>query len=340
MTSVAIFFMLPGLGGGSTTFTAHLWRAFEAVGWRPTIYRVKERGEDKTRPFAKYEGVAYRNVTHAEARNIVKSTPSIMSAAAPSREMCDGTAIRDLMRLGMRIVVHDPNEFKIYDHLQGWSRGLPTRPFCIRPTMRKFLQEAIFVPHPYARSTAPLLQEPSHDRWLHAISVARIASVKRPKMILEANRLLDEELRVRLMGAEHRLYTWQLAKKYPEFKQSGRTWGFPMTFDGAVELCARARYNVDMTYFPDDGGGTQYAQMEAMDAGCVNVMHQDWFRYGGELVPGEHVLAVDGPQALAAVLRRGLGAQERAEVVERCYRLLERHAPDAIGQRYAKEMMR
>jgi hypothetical protein len=337
MTDVAIFFMLPKLGGGSTTFTAHLHRAFQAAGWQPMIYRVKKRGEDKRRSFGEYDGVFYRNVTFESATRIVRTMPSIMSAAAPSRELYDQSAIRDLMRLGMRFVVHDPNEFKIYDHLQGWRRGTPTRPICIRPTMRKFLQEAVYVPHPYYRSQAP---RAFLTRTWHAISVARIASVKRPALILEANRLLPDDRRVRLMGAEHRLFTWGLAKKFPEFEQCGKTFQFPMTFDASVMLCARAHYHVDMTYFPDDGGGTQYAQMEAMDAGCVNVMHQDWFRYGGELTPGRHVLAVDGPDALARCLRRPLERQLHLEVQRECYLLLDKHAPDVVGGQYAEEMSR
>jgi hypothetical protein len=168
--------------------------------------------------------------------------------------------------------------------------------------------------------------------------VARIASVKRPSIILEANRELDADKRVVLMGAEHRLYTWGLAKKFPEFKQCGKSFQFPMTFGAPVELCAQACYNVDMTYFPDDGGGTQYAQMEAMDAGCVNVMHEDWFRYGGELAAGVHVLAVAGARELTDTLRRGLDLHSYSKVQENCWRLLTHHDPKFVGDQYARMM--
>lgn len=332
-TPVALFFLLPSVGGGSTTFTAHLFKAFEAAGYDPLLYRVRKRTENRTRPFGQYEGIRYLNVSHDDALEAAHSMPSIMTAAGQSKDLVHPELIQQLARNGTRIVVHDPNEFKVYDHLQNPPPG-GWKPFCIRPTMKRFFPDAVWIPHPYQRADRVHFGE--RDR--HAISVARVASVKRTAMILDANRLLPPDKRVVLYGAEHRLYSYGLAQRYPEYEQSGKTFQFPKTFHDPVVLCSRAWFNVDLTYFPDDGGGTQYAMMEAMDAGCVNIMHQDWFRYGGEVKPGKHMIAIDGPEQLAEVLRYGKDREDLDSIREAGYKLLHQHRPRRVGKLYAKEM--
>ncbi len=337
---IGIFYFRQSLGGGSTSFTAHLFKALEAAGYSPTILKVKAR-EDKVRPFGgvrqfgKYDGVHYRNVSVEQARGWVKDHPTVMAAAEHSKHLeFAPNIISELTHKGMRVVVHDPNEFKVYDFLGTMS--LKQRPICIRPTMRKFFPKALFIPHPFIRCWPAV---PAHARRQHAISVARIASVKRPAMVLEANRLLPVKKRVQLRGAEFRLYTRGLEQRYGDvFKQSGKSWAFPLTFEAPVGQCLDAHYNVDLTYFPDDGGGTQYAQMEAMDAGCINIMHEDWFRYGGELKPGKHVLTINGPAQLAALLRQPIDALQHAAIRANCYDLLKDHSPGVVGAQYVKEL--
>jgi len=340
---VGIFFFRPYLGGGTSTFTAHLFKAFEAAGHEPVILRVKPRGEppERLRNFAQYEGVKYRNITFSEARTIVKDMPTVMGSPANSKYLTPPDMIMRLMADGMRTVIHDPNEFTIYDHL-GKVTKLATRPICIRPTIRHFYKDAVWIPHPYMRA-GPF---PEIRRRNEAISIARIASVKRPRIVLEANRMLEPQYRVKLLGAEFRMYTKQLEAKYGDvFQQSGKTFQYPMTFDAPVRLAAAATVNVDMTWFPDDGGGTQYAQMEAMDAGCVNIMHYDWFRYNGELRKWRHVIPVNGPSELAfnvSAILNGLPLRRSSigEIVHHGYRLLREHDPKLVGQMYIEEMLK
>jgi len=333
---VGIFFFRMGLGGGTTTFTAHLFKALTAAGASPTVYRVKERGEQTLRPFGQYGGVQYQNITFTQAKWVVRHMPTVMAAPENPKHLVQPDLITRLMKLGMRVVIHDPNEFKIFEHLK--EGKLPTRPICIRPSMKRFYPSAVWIPHPYMRVGKIAQDYYTHEK--HAVSVARIASVKRPKIILEANRKLPLKLRVELRGAEHRLYTYGLKEKYGDvFKQSGKTFQFPMTFRAPVDICGEYKYNVDMTYFPDDGGGTQYAQMEAMDAGTLNIMHEDWFRVKGEL-RDYHVATVDSPQALVDMLKHEMGNDEYEGYVNEGFKLLEAHEPRRVGKLYLKEMCR
>jgi hypothetical protein len=338
MSDVGIFFFRPTLGGGSTTFTAHLFEALKAAGADPIILRVGERSNgEKRRTFGKYEGIEYLKINPVQARGYVSKMPTIMSAPIGDKDLPEPGLITTLMKKGMRIVIHDPNEFKIFDHLGGGQAALPTIPFCIRPTMQRFYHDAIFIPHPYTPVNYGAI-----ERKHLACSTARIASVKRPRLLLDANRLVPVKKRIQLRGAEYRMFTYNLQKKYGDvFKQSGGEFQFPMTFEAPVQVAAEYKLNFDMTYFPDDGGGTQYAQMEAMNAGTVNVMHEDWWRLGvGEMKPGKHVLTVDGSDAIVKLLKQPPSQEQCDEINAACSTLLKRHAPKTIGKMYLEELSR
>ena len=84
----------------------------------------------------------------------------------------------------------------------------------------------------------------------------------------------------------------------------------------------------------------QYSQLEAMDAETVNIMHEDWFRYSGELKPGKHVVTVNGHESLARLLKSKIDETERLRIASRCVKLLRDHAPLTVGEQYAAELLR
>lgn len=345
---VSLFFMYRAFGGGTTSYTVHLFEGFRRAGYDVKIYRVNARGEYKERPFSKYAGVTYRNIDPVTALKIAKTTPSLLTAPCNSKFLeFDPEIIGKLMKAGMRIVIHDPNEFEIYDHLN--NRNSITRPFCIRPAMRNFFPKAIFIPHPYVREfTNKVTDRFTWRRDYLAVSIARVTFVKRTELILAANRLLPKKAKVVLRGAENRLYTrHKLQKLYPEYEQ-GNT-GFPMVWGASARECARARFAVDFTWFPDDGGGSQYSFMEAWDAGTVNIIHKDWLRYPGEMKDGVNCIAVDTPAHLAAILKRAMkgplstnkSTDLELNIVRNGWRLLhERHDPVNVANAYYKEMIK
>jgi len=348
MQNVGIFFFRPTLGGGTTTFTAHLFKAMEAAGANPIIFRVCEPGKGsngKRRMFGKYEGVEYLKIDPETARKMVKSMPTVMGSPANAKYMpFEPDIINNLMKIGMRTVIHDPNEFTIYNHLGKGAVKLPTRPICIRPTMKRFYADALWIPHPYMAVSGDAFADVKRSKL--AGSTARIASVKRPRLILDANMKLAKTKRVQLRGAEYRMFTYNLMKKYPPeiFKQCGGTFQFPMTFEAPVRVAKEYALNFDMTLFPDDGGGTQYAQMEAMNASTVNVMHEDWWRfdkeYKGEMRPGKHVLTVSGTDDIIKLLKNPPPAEKLQEIAINSIQLLRNHAPKVIGKMYLEELNR
>lgn len=333
---IALFFLYQTFGGGSTSFTVHLYEGMRRAGLNPQIFRVKERGETFTRPFTKYDGVRYRNVTVQEALKIAKHNPSLLVAPCHSKHLkfCPDL-IHRLMKAGMRIVVHDPNEFEVYDHLT--DRNKVKRPICIRPTMKQFFPDAVFIPHPYVRefsnSNVPLHIE----RPWNAVSIARITFVKRTDMIIEANARLPARKRVVLRGAENRLFTrFKILPKFPDFKQG--IYGFPMTWGASARECAKAKFAVDLTYFPNDGGGSQYSFMEAWDAGTINIIHEDWLRFKGEMKANKNCLTISSVDDLVKILKESLHPDKVYELISCGYKALSIHDAEVIAQQYAEEL--
>lgn len=330
MSRVGIFFFPPWLGGGSTTFTAHLHSALQFAGRKPSIYRVVDSEHSETKPFGDYPGISYQTITLGRALKIAQSQPTIMSAVAAPPHVRDGV-LDALLGAGTRAVIHDDGEAARYD----WSRA--RRPICIRKATALLVPGAVYLPHPFVRSPTSNVRRRATRG---AVSVARVARSKRTEIILSANRLLPKTARVSLLGMEDKPYADALAAGYPDVfapsAQSGPK--FPFSFAAPVSQCRGAEFHVDMSWFARDGGGTQYSQLEAMDAGAINVMHEDWFRFGGDVRAGVHAVAIRNERHLATVLLGGL--VNKSEIASQCEILLRSHDARAVGVLYSNELLR
>jgi hypothetical protein len=339
MNAVGIFFFRPWLATGATTFTAHLFKALELAGASPMIYRVADRPISGTLAFGGYEGVSYQNISIAAARSLVKSQPTIMAASAAHPHVRHDV-IGQLLSLGMRAVVHGDAEAAARD----WTGLRPV--ICVRQALTALIPGSVWLPQPYARHTPAAVVPGKHHKRRQqsaapvnhrvAVSIARIAASKRPQLILDANRLLPPDDRVELLGMEDAVFTRQLAADYKDvFTRRARPGpAFPFTFADAVCQCRGASFHVDMSWFARDGGGTQYAQLEAADAGCVNVMHADWFRFDGDLKAGVNALGAADAAALALAL---MAAPDQA-IVQGGYDLLKAHDAKTVGGLYMTEL--
>lgn len=342
---VALIYARQSVGGGSTSFTAHLVEGFRRAGLPYRLLRIDERPK-RPRRLAKYDNIILETATPDELRDIVRSQPSVLLAPEHSKKLPEDHLLKDLMALGMRVVIHDPNEFiarkniGIYDHLD--DRSLIKRPLAIRPSMKTHFKDALFIPHPYV---------PEFSEWQGAdlakrktgCSIARLTFVKRPIIILDANRLLPKSDHIQFHGAENRMFThFRLAKDYPEFKQGGYT--MPLVWGISARKAREYALAVDMTYFPQDGGGSQYTFMEAWDAGSVNVIHKDWLRYEGEMADGVNCLAIEGPEELAALvkqLKSPAFIKRLKKISQDGYaHLIKEHDAVAVAKRYHQVLTR
>src|SRR4029077_3606870 len=116
-----------------------------------------------------------------------------------------------------------------------------------------WMKNAQYIGHPYLRVGGQHVTKPAAERTV-SISTARVHNSKRTQLIIQANALLPVRKRVKILGAEFRLYSYGLMKRYPDlFKQSGHVLNWPLSFQAPVKLCEDAKFNVDFTKFPGDG---------------------------------------------------------------------------------------
>jgi len=125
-------------------------------------------------------------------------------------------------------------------------------------------------------------------------------------------------------------------KGYP-ISQGGHT--LPLKWGVSARKARRYALCVDLTYIPEDGGGSQYSFMEAWDAGAVNVIHRDWLRYRGEMVDDANCLTVQNAQELADLVKlvgKNSGFREELKSISKVSTafLEHEHNPVAIAKRY------
>jgi hypothetical protein len=345
MNPIALFYARGDVGGGSTSFAVHLMQGMQRAGIPATLYRFSTKPR-APKMLAQYEGIMCEYVTPAEALHIAATVPSLLVAPERPEKLPYPTLLTEMMAAGMRCVIHDPNEFMnkagvlgrgVFNHLD--DRTLVVRPICIRPSMKAHFKDATFIPHPYQREFPSVVCRDDLARRKSACSIARLTFVKRPRIIFDANRLLAQRAQVRFHSAENRLFTFSLKKTYPEVTQGG--YDLPLVHGISARHAAQYRFAVDMTYFPMDGGGSQYSFMEAWDAGCVNVIHQDWLRYKGEMKDRENCYAVRSAEELAMLIQNWKKQQPLLEhIAANGATALKKHDAATIAKFYYKELLK
>ena len=277
---INLFFLNPVSYGGHVTFTVHLMRGLRANGVECRLFKIGNNTEKKERSFGYgefYRNIDFFDIDDLEGTNLI---------TAPSKRFAEDI---DLMLMdGAQIVIHDPAEFK-----HGWDWESVESPLVIRKSMLQYFKDARFCRHPYDRLHKSLSTEPTHE-W-RGVSTSRIDFDKHTELILDANRLGAD---IRIFGFENRIYTrFNILPHYPEWVQSIAK--YPKELRYATEnLCGKATFMVDMSVIKGDGGGTQYSFLEAIDTGCVLILHDEWITPDGVMQPGRNCLTASTGQGI------------------------------------------
>lgn len=336
---ITLFYLLNKVWpSGMTAFTAHLYKALYYNGFEPAIYRPRLKPSVRPsgpRNFGEYDQCMWITDLNAkDALRLASESPSIIVTPNAPQNLVDPKLIHKLQQKGARVVIHDPTNFR--DFGNGVPRFLQ-QPIIVRKAMHKFFPKGLYLPHPYDSQGRKTV-----GRQKHAVCTARIATSKRPRLILQANRLLPKKLRVDMKGAENRMVSYGLQQSYGDvYRQSGKTLQYPQSFTAPVDLCSHYRYHVDFSKFEGDGCGTQYAQLEAIDAGCVPIMHVDWLEANVNDCPW--AVFANGPESLARILKAAHEHNEyyfhTDEIVREYGRaLLKEHSAVEVGKMYVEAL--
>tara|TARA_R110000787_G_scaffold156836_4_gene270788 strand:- start:1877 stop:2845 length:969 start_codon:yes stop_codon:yes gene_type:complete len=312
---VDLFYLTPNPYGGWVTYTSHLMDALEAVGVEASLFKVRPKSEKKTRDYG--YGKRYRNISMEEA--LSRNNPRLILAGA--KQFKEETKI--LYDAGASIVVHDPTELKNLPELD-YKRCV-----VIRKIGARSLPGATFIRHPY--SPFPM-KDIDYAAKQGAVSTSRIDFDKHTDILLDANRLLKDPINIR--GFENRLYTrFKIVPNYPEWEQSKAH--YPREENFAFNLMKEYLFSVDMTQIVGDGGGTQYTTLEAWNAGCIPIIHEEWILdKPDDMKPGQNCFVVNGPEDLVDVLEEAYDIQKLDSMRITGQNALKKHSPKVIGQQY------
>lgn len=266
---VNLVYMAQARTGGWVSFTAHLMHGLLQAGHTPYLYKITKRIESHTRSFGM--GFEYQNMSQAGLEYLADS-PDPMIVVCCWHTFAD--QLGPLVDKGAHLVVHDPAEIKRAPVLaEVADRVRPGRLVVIRPVMLKHLPNALLVPHPYQR--APRLQR---NVAMHAVSYARLDYDKHTEIVAGANAKLPLARQVHIYGSDfNRIYMYhQLDHKFPGWRK--RYYGAMPRTDlwAGARLAAKAGQVVDMSVIVNDGGGTQYTFLEALDAATPLIVHSRW----------------------------------------------------------------
>jgi hypothetical protein len=271
MANINIVYLADPVRGGWPTYTAHLAYGIRAAGHHVQLWKMSKHTEDRDRPFGR--GLRYRNASKEFLTELARQEPTHIAAA----EAKNATVVKELLAAGATITIHDPTELK---------GGMPAAlaesraPIVvIRASVASYIHKNIgllpveFVRHPYFRMVGPRYE----GERSHAVAFSRLDWDKGTHHIVHANLVLDRDFSVQMYGAENRLYTHhKLQEIDPDWRRNyGGMWPVDDLW-GGVQIAERARVAVDMSVIKGDGGGTQYTFLEAIDAGCLLMLNQEW----------------------------------------------------------------
>lgn len=303
---INILSLSPWPFGGPTSLTVHTYKCLKSAGWDVKVLRPNNnRDEGRTRLMAL--DVPYQNVSVERAVCECRDTPAIMTSVAREKDLRDPETIYKLIDVGCYVVVHGYKSHTQFQHLE--YLGNSGRGLCVRQSMQGVYPGIdLFLPHPYlpkyfnrwwtgngfARDSYPFLSSRKH-----AGSLAMVVKHKNPEIILEANRLLDHNKRIKFLGGEDRMYAkFRLSKQYPEYEFSQRF----SNKTAPVDVAAGYKFMIDLTSYEVGNGGTQYTFFEAMDAGCVLTINRDWLKDVGDMKENVNCVPIAGHGELAGVL--------------------------------------
>jgi hypothetical protein len=317
---VSLVYLAKPIYGGWVTYTAHLSKRMGT-----NIYKVSKRSEKSKRNYG--YGCEYQNM---EISDIVK-LPNIYITAIDKHHW---SILRHFPK-DTKIVIHDPTEVKLSKSgnplIQKSDMGeyllRELRVITIRETVQKYLRErhsisSVFEYHPF-------YEYPKMNQGMgyECVSIARIDFDKNTDIILGANQIInDPKKRIRLFGAENRLYVFH---KLGELDFDKYWMGkFDKTFEPSQEnksILKDAKYMIDMSTIKGDGGGTQYTFLEAIHNDCVLILHEDWINKGDTFISGVNCVGVSGKESLARFLEEGMDEHKYRKIKRKSKDILKKH---------------
>lgn len=311
--------------GGWVSFTTHLANLTDSKLYRVAKTTEMSKGKPKYRPYG--YGLEYRNISLLDFQTLVKtsSEPYLITAV-------DSNYYKILPELPENgyLVIHDPTEIKSKkgELVQYLSRF---KIITIRKSVSDYLtQKGItntLLLHPYVSPTS-LPDRISRSAKRGCVAISRIDYDKHTEIILRANQLLLEPIQI--YGSKNDRYVYHHLKTLDPMKEhvpgSNYRGRFPKDDESLAKILVPAKFVVDLSRIKDDGGGSQYTFLEAINYGCILILHRDWVSADQSVFQeGVNCLAVATEDELANLLNSGINQTTLNKLHDNSMDILERH---------------
>lgn len=311
--------------GGAVSFTAHL---LYTIGSNQILRITKHKKRNGTGPFG--YGLYYKIVQ-----------PSFF-------DQCNSLFVTDFFRYehildklrgrNVSIVIHDSGEIshESAECLKEWKI------ICIRKAFKEYLKttydaEAEFLYHPFypyatENSSGSQLRnnilERNNERN-ESVSISRIDHGKNTEVIVEANKILEAKScdTIKIYGPYNPLYVQHFLGGEHNFSRYYQG-TFIKSFQAISNILNRAKFVIDLSTLPNDGGGTQYTFLEAIHHGAALIINRKWIENVSEeyrdFREGFNCFAVANAEELATLISNAKSI-DTERIVENSRQLMSRH---------------
>jgi glycosyltransferase involved in cell wall biosynthesis len=327
-TTPSFFFISDYMYGGCVTFTAHLLHTLN----RKKVFRIAKKFEKRKKNFG-YE-IKYQNVPV----EYLDSVDNIFITDMFQHFECLEKLRRITKERGkeVTVVVHDPGEvFRFNEpYLKYWNI------ITIRRSMQQFLQdkygiESKFIYHPFY--PYPIRREGDRDDYddyedvedenkkMQAVSISRIDFNKNTEIILDANKKVRNNP-IKIYGWANREYVSEQLDTvaFNQYYQGK----YVKSFDATSKILKKAKFMIDLSFLPNDGGGTQYTFLDAIYHNCAIILNRQWIenvdRGYRDFKEGENCYAVSNSEELRELLDSAENI-DTTKIVRNARKLLDRH---------------
>lgn len=248
--------------GGWISFTSHL-----SLKLNSKLFKITKRTETKNRPFG--YGVEYQNINIYDLIEL----PNLIITAIDKNYYQYLKYFPD----ETTIIIHDPTEVKknvskeLIKHLNRFKI------ITIREKVEEYLKntfnlESRFLHHPFYKYPKTK-NEPKG-----VVSISRIDYDKNTDIILKANKLLDDKIKI--YGKKNDLYVYRKLKDFDSMNEkdikSSYKGIFKKCFKELDTILSNSKFVIDLSSIKNDGGGTQYSFLEAIYNDNILILNKKW----------------------------------------------------------------
>jgi len=285
------------LDGGTRTFTIHLMHKLK----KQIVFTVNNI-DSKLHDLG--NGFFYQNISEKDASQMDNSVVVIFKE--------DFLHVLQSLK-NPTLVIHSLTD--ISDKTIPYLKDLKI--ITIRKSLQKYLKEkhnmdSIFKFLPFYPYPIVIANE-RHD----AISISRISFRKNIDIIVDANKMMDNP--VKIYGYPRAEYVQTLGDSFSRYYFGS----FEKSFTELTRILSTTKYVVDLSAYNNDGGGMNYTFLEAIHNKCALILHRKWLEFeDSDFKEGYNCFAVESPQELAELLRK---KPQTTKIVNNASKLLQRH---------------